>query len=93
MLGRAASVDTNSRKARAEQQKAVEEGLDEVSGAIQELMRLSADDRQSRLARLAEQIEGLAATADALNPAERLRRLEAAEKLVELLKRVSVDTP
>jgi len=90
MIGRAASVDSNSRKAKANQQKAMEAGIDEVSGAIQELMRWPEEERKSRLERLAEQIKTVALAADEFNPADRLRRLEAAEQVVELLKRASV---
>ena len=70
----------------------MEDGLDEVSGAIQELMRWPEEERQSRLKRLADQLNTLAASTDSLGSKERLRRLDAADKLVELLRRVSVES-
>jgi hypothetical protein len=93
MLGRAAGVESNSRKAKAEKQKAMESGVDEVSAAIKEMMRWPEDERQSRLARLAAQIESVAASAEEFKSADRLRRLEAAEQVIELLKRASASKP
>ena len=92
MLGRARGVESNGRKARLENQKAVEDGLDEVSGAIQELMKFSEEDRQLRLAQLSEQLKTVTASAEGVDPEERLKRLSATDKLVELLSRISTES-
>ena len=89
LLGRANGVPSRRGAQKQANEKEITEGIDEVTGAIAELMNWPKSERENRLNMLAEQIQAVRTSTGELNAQEHLKRVEASNKLVELLKRVS----
>lgn len=89
LLGRANGVPSRRSSQKHANEKEIGEGIDEVTGAIAELMHWPKAERENRLNMLAEQIRMVQSATSNLNAKEQLKRVEASNKLVELLRRVS----
>ena len=89
LLGRANGVPSRRSTQKQANEKEITEGLDEVTGAIAELMNWPKAERENRLKMLADQIQTVRNSTENLTAQEHLKRVEASNKLVELLRRVS----
>jgi|GEM_PF-3750484 len=89
LLGRANGVPSRRSTEKQANEKEITEGIDEVTGAITELMNWPKAERENRLKMLAEQIQTVRNSTENLTAQEHLKRVEASNKLVELLRRVS----